>query len=68
MDGRELIGGPDGENDKKDEGREIDSAASAKTGDAADVDHCDVGKPHGEGEDDLWIAEVGGANGDLRDE
>ena len=39
MDGGELVGGPDGEDDEEDEAREIDGAASAKAGVAANVDH-----------------------------
>ena len=35
---------------------------------AADVDHRDVDEPHGEGEEDLGVAEVGGADGVLGDE
>ena len=35
---------------------------------AADVDHRDVGKPHGEGEEDLGIAKVRRTDGDLGDE
>ena len=39
VDGRELVGGPDGEDDEEDEAGEIDGAASAQAGVAADVDH-----------------------------
>lgn len=63
-----MVGGPDGEDDKEDEGGEVDGATSAETGDAADVDHCDVDEPHGEGKEDFGIAEVRGSNGDLGDE
>ncbi len=68
MDGGELVGGPDGEDDEEDEAREIDGAASAEAGVAADVDHADVGQPHGEGEQDLGVEEVGCADGLLGDE
>jgi len=63
-----LIGSPDGEDDEEDEGGEIDGAASADTGGAANVDHCDVGEPHGEGQKDLGVAEVRGTDSSLRDE
>ncbi len=53
---------------REDEAGEIDGAASAKTGVAADVDHRDVDEPHGEGEKDFGIAEVGWADGGLGDE
>ena len=68
VDGGELVGGPDGEDDEEDEAGEIDGAASAQAGVAADEDHRDVGEPHGEGEEDLGVAEVGGADGCLGDE
>jgi len=68
VDGGELVCGPDGEDDEEDEAGEIDGAASAETGVTADVDHCDVGQPHGEGEKDLGVAEVRRADGGLRDE
>ncbi len=68
MDGAELVGNPDGEDDEKDEAGEIDGAASAQAGLAADEDHADIGQPHGEGEQNLGIEEVGGSNGQLGDE
>ena len=68
MYGGELVGRPDGEDDEEDEAREIDGATSAKTGVAADVDHSDVGQPHGEGEQDLGVEEIGWANGLLGNE
>ena len=61
VDGGELVGGPDEENDQEDEAGEIDGAASAQAGGAADVDHRDVGEPEGEGEQDLGVGEVAGA-------
>ena len=48
MNDGELISSPDGENDEEDETGEIDGAASTKAGVATDVDHADVGEPHGE--------------------
>ena len=63
VDDRELVGGPDGEDDEEDEAGEIDGAAAAEAGDAADVNHRDVGEPHGKGEQNLGVAEVGGADG-----
>ena len=63
-----MVGGPDGEDDEEDEAGEIDGAASAKAGVAADVDHADVGQPHGEGEEDFGVEEVGCADGLLGDE
>lgn len=68
VDGRELISRPDDENDEEDKGGEIDRAASTEAGSTADVDHCDVGKPHCEGEEDLGIAEVRSADCGLCDE
>jgi hypothetical protein len=68
VDRGELVCGPDGKDDEKDEAGEIDGAASAEAGDAAKVDHRDVDEPHGEGEKDLGIAEVRGAYRDLGDE
>jgi hypothetical protein len=68
VDGRELIRGPNNENDEEDKGGEIDRAASTEAGGTADVDHCDVGEPHREGEEDLGIAEVRGADCGLCDE
>jgi hypothetical protein len=67
VDGGELVRGPDGEDDQEDEAREIDGAAAAQTCRAADVDHGDVAQPHGEGEEDFGVAEVGGADGGLGD-
>ena len=67
MNGGELVSGPDSENDEKDKAGEKDGAASAKAGDAAEVDHRDVDEPHGEGEEDFGIVEVGGTNGYLGD-
>jgi len=64
----ELVGGPYGEDDEEDEAGEIDGFTSAKTGVAADVDHADVGEPHGEGEQDLGVEEVGRTDGLLGDE
>ena len=51
---------PDGEDDQEDEARKIDRAAAAKTAHAADVNHRNVSEPHGEGEQDLGVAEVRG--------
>ena len=68
MDGGELVGRPDGEDHQEDEAGEIDGAASAEAGVAADEDHADVGEPHGEGEQNLGVAKVGDAVGDLREE
>lgn len=68
MDRRELIGRPNREDDKEYKAGKIDGAASAQTGVAANEDHRDVGQPHGEGEEDLWITEVAGTHGDLGDE
>ena len=56
--GGELVCGPDEEDDQEDEAGEIDGAAAAQAGGAADEDHGDVGQPHGEGEQDLGVAEV----------
>ena len=67
MDDGELVGSPDGEDDEKNEAREIDCAASAEAGVAADVDHADVGEPHGEGQEDLGVEEIGRADGLLGD-
>jgi hypothetical protein len=64
----ELVCRPDGEDDQEDEAGEIDGAASAQPGVTANVDHGDVGQPHGEGEEDLGIAEVRGSDGGLGDE
>ena len=68
MDCGELVCGPDSKDNEKDEAGQIDGAASAKTGDAAEIDHRDVDEPHREGEEDLGVAEVGGADGGLGDE
>lgn len=68
MDSGELVGGPDTEDNHEDEAGEIDGTASAEAGVAADVDHSDVSKPHGEGQEDLGVAEVRCAVGDLREE
>ena len=68
MDGGELVCGPDGEDDEEDEAGEIDGAAATQACRAADVDHGDVGQPHGEGEEDLGVSEVGGTDGGLGDE
>ncbi len=63
-----MVGSPDGEDDEEDEAREVDGASSAKTGVAADVDHANVGQPHGEGEQDLGVKEVRWTDGLLGDE
>lgn len=63
MNGGELVGGPDGDDDEEDEAGEVDGAASAQAGVTPDEDHEAVGEPHGEGEKDLGIVEVGGADG-----
>ncbi len=63
VDGGELVGGPDGEHDEEDEAGEVDGAAAAQAGVAADEDHADVGDPHGEGEQHLGIEKEGGADG-----
>lgn len=68
MDGGELVGGPDREDDEEDEAGEIDGAASAQARVTANKNHAAVGDPHGEGEEDLGVAEVGGAVGLLGDE
>ena len=68
VDGRELVGSPDAEDDQEDEAGEIDGAAAAQAGVAADEDHGEVGEPHGEGEQDLGIEEVAGADGLLGDQ
>ncbi len=67
MDGRELIGGPDGEDDEEDEAGEIDGATTAEAGVLADVDHADVSEPHGEREEHFGVAKVGGADGEFGD-
>ena len=61
MDSGELVGCPDGEDNQKDEAGEIDGATAAETGGTADKDHGDVSDPHGKRQEDLGIAEVGGA-------
>ncbi len=63
-----MVGGPYGEDDEEDEAREIDGSATAEAGVAADVDHTDVSQPHGEGEQNLGVEEVGWADGLLGDE
>ncbi len=68
MDSAELVRGPDGEDDQEDEAGEINGAAAAETGVAADVDHRDVGQPHSKGEENLRVEEVGGTDGLLGDE
>src|SRR5260370_11256626 len=68
VDSGELVGGPDGEDEEEDEAGEVDGSSSAEAGDAANVDHGDVDEPHGEGEEDFGVSEVGGADGGLRDE
>jgi hypothetical protein len=68
MDRGELVGGPDGQNDEEDKAGEIDGSASAQAGVPADVDHKDINEPHGKGEKDLWIAEVGWPDSCLGDE
>jgi hypothetical protein len=68
VDGGELVGGPDGEDDEEDEAGEVYGSSSAEAGDAADVNHRDVDEPHGKGEENLGVAEVGCSNGDLGDE
>ena len=55
---RELVRRPDGEDDEEDEAGEIDRASPAQAGVAADEDHSDVGQPHGEGEQHLWVEKV----------
>ena len=64
----ELVGRPDGEDYEEDEAGEVDGATSAEAGLAANVDHANVGEPHGEREEDLGVEKVGGANGLLGDE
>ena len=68
MDNGELVCGPDGEDDEEDEAGEIDGAAPTQTGRTANVNHGDVGEPHGEGEKDFGVAEVSGPDGGLGDE
>jgi hypothetical protein len=68
MYGRELVGGPDGEDDEEDEAGEVDGTASAEAGVTTDVDHANVGQPHGEREQDFGIEEVAGTNRLLGDE
>ncbi len=68
MDGGELVCCPYGEDDEEDEAGEIDGAAATQTCRAADVDHGDIGQPHGEGEKDFGVSEVGGADRGLGDE
>jgi hypothetical protein len=68
VDGGELVGGPDGEDEEEDEAGEVDGSSSAEAGDAADVDHPNVDEPHGEGEEDLGVAEIRRADGGLGDE
>jgi len=68
VDGGELVCRPDGEHDQEDEAGEIGCAAATQAGLAADVDHSDVGEPHGKGEQYLGVAEVGGAHRHLREQ
>jgi len=63
-----LVGRPDSEDDEKDEAGQIDGAASAQAGVAADEDHGDVGQPHGEGQQDFGIEKVRRTDGLLGDD
>ena len=63
-----MVGGPDSKDDEEDEAGEIDRAASAQAGVAADEDHGRVHEPHGEGEQDLGVEEEGWPDSLLRDE
>ena len=68
MDCGELVCDPHGEHNQKDEAGEVDGSTAPETGDAADVDHCNVNQPHGECEKYLGVAEVRNADGGLGDE
>jgi len=68
VDDGELVGSPDGEDYEEDETGEVDGATSAEAGVAADIDHANVGEPHGEGEENLGVEKVGGADSLLGDE
>jgi hypothetical protein len=67
VDGGELVGSPDRENDEEGEAGKVDGATPAQAGVAADEDHEAVGQPHGEGEEDLGIEEVMRPDGLLSD-
>ena len=67
MDGRKLVCGPYREDDEEDEAGEVNGASSTQTCRAANVDHCDIGEPQCEREEDLGVAKIGCADRDLGD-
>jgi hypothetical protein len=68
VNGGELVRRPDAKDDEEDEAGEKDCAFAAQAGVTADVNHADVGEPHGEGEEDFGVCEVAWAVGDVGEE